>query len=514
MRRLWLTLLCLLLLVPGASLAGEVLDFRLQFGGDGIDTAYDATVLPDGSLVVAGCTQSSAGSGHVQTRAVDPADSAAFSDAWAFRADADGNVLWQYTFGDKHTNDRFVDVEARGDYLYLAGRSERQSYVSLVNPAGEVGEANYMAQRLQGMRICDAGLLLFGSDDINAWAALMDDSGSLLWTYTDSGGTVEAPGEYLCAQEVPDGFLLGGYRGEDGIVMQLGPDGAPRWQASPAGAGITRVLDLATDGEYILLAGYYGLDGSLAVAVRLNARREVDFRIATYGSATGNRFSDVFVGDMGYLFCGAYGGAADGEKLSLFSVINRNRELMDSIQLPLGDVSEIVSLVPTPDGEVWAMGNTTADRGAAHQNVYLSQVARKWFTEAPATPTPKPGPTLLLPGASTPDGALSSCTARIHPTLPKMDFTVEPLEGSQPGLRLVVREHEAPQRVLQTIDFPTDSADALRGELMDFNLDGYADWVYHRKVGMTTEIYEVYLWDPADGQFYATNQSAVTAVNF
>ena len=154
------------------------------YGGAGSDIAYSVTPTSDGGYVVAGRT-SSFGAGS--------------SDAWVFKLDATGAIIWQKTYGGP-AYDRAWSVQATpGGGFVVAGSTDS-----------------------------------FGAGGTDAWVLRIDDAGAFLWQTTYGGaGTDEA---YAIQAMADGGFVVGavtgsfGAGGQDYWVLKLDSNGAVQWE--------------------------------------------------------------------------------------------------------------------------------------------------------------------------------------------------------------------------------------------------------------------------------------------
>ena len=66
-----------------------------SYGGDSYDSLHDALVLDDGSFIMVGLSYAASGStGDRQTAAKGEN-----SDLWVVKADTNGSILWEYSYG-------------------------------------------------------------------------------------------------------------------------------------------------------------------------------------------------------------------------------------------------------------------------------------------------------------------------------------------------------------------------------------------------------------------------------
>jgi hypothetical protein len=154
------------------------------FGGEQDDRAYGLLVTADGGLVVAGVT-ASRGAGE--------------RDAWVFKLDGKGSVVWDRTYGGKRNDEAYAIAAASGDGFVVAGTTESSG---------------------KGAR--------------DGWIFRIDGSGKLLWERTFGGPYWD---ELRSIQQTEDGgFVAAGYTEPAGagahfaLVVRTDRSGHPLWE--------------------------------------------------------------------------------------------------------------------------------------------------------------------------------------------------------------------------------------------------------------------------------------------
>lgn len=143
------------------------LEWQRAYGGSSTDIANAVLQLPDGGYVVAGATSSTDG---------DVSDSHGALDAWVFRLDATGAILWQRALGGSGSDAFFsMDMDLDGG-LVLAGQTTSDN--------GNVGQ-------------------LHGAQD--AWVVKLDLTGAIIWQKTMGGSQTDA---FLDIITTADGGLV------------------------------------------------------------------------------------------------------------------------------------------------------------------------------------------------------------------------------------------------------------------------------------------------------------------
>jgi hypothetical protein len=192
-----------------------------SFGGTGDDTLFALREMPDRSLVLGGRSDSVRGGNKTSTNYGG-------SDFWVIRTDADGNKLWEQTYGGTD-NDFLYSLDVTKDGGLILGGSSSSP------PSGNKTATNY------------------GSSDF--WVVRLDADGIVLWDASYGGSRTD---ELRSLQQTRDGgFILGGfsYSDADGNkttpavfslwadywVVKLGPE-QPELRAVRTNSGCSLVL--------------------------------------------------------------------------------------------------------------------------------------------------------------------------------------------------------------------------------------------------------------------------------
>lgn len=190
-------------------------------GGSERDGSYDVAVLDDGSMIIAGYTNSS-------NQDINPTDYKGGEDAWLVKLDESGNVIWQKTYGGSD-NDvaRTMSYNADLQQLVIAGFSEsidgdlinnkgkKDIWVWTIHPEnGElIWQKNYGGSEddygIDIIWTADNDLVFIAnissddgdvSDYIGAedvWVVRLDASGNLQWESTFGNPGLDAPKQVL-----------------------------------------------------------------------------------------------------------------------------------------------------------------------------------------------------------------------------------------------------------------------------------------------------------------------------
>jgi len=233
------------------------------FGGTAIDRARAIIETRDGGLFVAGATESK-GAGEF--------------DAWALKLDADGELLWERTFGGPATDWASSAVETRDGGLALGGYTQAASgapydfWVIKLNAEGELlwertfgGPATDWATAIAETR--DRGLVVVGHTESKGagaadfWVVKLDAGGELIWDQTFGGADLDYASAVTASGD--GGAVVAGLTGSAGAggldirVLKLDARGEVMWDRLYGGEqdDWVRAVIETRDGGHAL-AGY------------------------------------------------------------------------------------------------------------------------------------------------------------------------------------------------------------------------------------------------------------------
>jgi len=232
------------------------------YGGTGDDFAYSVIQTSDGGYALAGSTDS-----------FGPGE----TNAWLVKTDANGNMVWNQTYGGRATNQATAVIQTSDGGYALAGYTDS-----------------------------------FGAGNYDFWLVKTDANGTMLWNQTYGGtGDDEA---YSLVQTSDGGYALAGYTASYGAGMddfwlvKTDSSGNLKWSQTYGGAGDDEAYSViqSSDGGYAL-AGYTNSTGAGGYdfwLVKTDANGTMLWS-HTYGD-TGDEFGSAVVqtSDGGYAITG------------------------------------------------------------------------------------------------------------------------------------------------------------------------------------------------------------------
>ncbi|WP_345243561.1 PKD domain-containing protein [Nibrella saemangeumensis] len=307
--RRWLSVLVALLwgsLLPTALMAqtAPTIQWNKTIGGSDYDQLSSLQQTTDGGYIVGGWSSSNAGDDKSDNRKGS-------SDYWVVKLDANGNKLWDKTFGGSD-NDLLRSLQQTTDGGYILGGS---------SPSNAGGDKTNDSRGLN-----------------DYWVIKLDASGNKVWDKTIGGSGDDLL--YTVRQTTDGGYILGGHSGsnagdhktndsrglEDYWVVKLDANGAKVWDKTIGGSGRERFSSLqqTTDGGYILGGSSIsnaggdktndsrGLNDYWVVKLDANGAKVWD---KTFGSGGDDYLTSLQqTTDGGYLLGGSSPSKASGDK--------------------------------------------------------------------------------------------------------------------------------------------------------------------------------------------------------
>ncbi|MCX9012532.1 MAG: hypothetical protein OIN66_15620 [Candidatus Methanoperedens sp.] len=242
------------------------------FGGKYYDAATSVQQTPDGGYIVAGTTFTYGAGG---------------SDAWLVKTDANGNKVWDRTFGGVG-NESASSVQRTSDdgfiiagttFTYGAGGSDAwliktdyKGFRMWDRTFGGVGNesASSVQQTPDGGYIIAGTTFTYGAGGSDAWLLKTDSNGTRLWDKTFGGPGNESASSVLRTSD--GGYIIAGTTssygagGSDIWLIKTDANGTRFWDRTFGGTGNDSASSVqqTSDGGYIIsgTTSSYGAGGS------------------------------------------------------------------------------------------------------------------------------------------------------------------------------------------------------------------------------------------------------------
>ncbi len=295
--------------------------WQKTYGGSASDSIHAVQPTSDG-YIAAGSTSSFGAGG---------------SDAWVIKLDANGNTAWQKTYGGSG-DDEFSAIQQTADGGYITAGSTRSfgaggsdAWVMKLDANGNVvwqktyGVAAGWDWAASIRQTSDSGYIVAGSIYAHSsgtvgyydlWVLKLDTDGNVIWQKT-YGGTGD-DGAQSVQQTADGGYIVAGATalaggigatGDKFWVLKLDADGNAAWQKTYGGTGGDEVnsIQQTADGGYIAAgstysfgAGYYNV-----WVLRLSGDGNIVWQKAYGNSAVGDvAYSVQQTTDGGYIVAG------------------------------------------------------------------------------------------------------------------------------------------------------------------------------------------------------------------
>ena len=239
------------------------------FGGYAYDGASAVQQTSDGGYILAGYTGTFF-DGY---------------DAWPIKTDTDGNKVWDKTFGEISFNDFVLAVQQTSDSGYILagytesyGAGDKDFWLIKTDADGDKvwektfgGSSSDQASSVQ--QTSDSGYILagytesYGAGDKDFWLIKTDADGDKVWEKTFGGSSSD---QASSVQQTSDGgYILAGYTesygagGKDFWLIKTDADGDKVWEKTFGGSSedFAYVVRQTSDSGYIL-TGYTQSYGS------------------------------------------------------------------------------------------------------------------------------------------------------------------------------------------------------------------------------------------------------------
>ena len=157
--------LCVLVLLPFITFS-QTIEWKKCYGGTDEERAYEIISCPNNEFLIVGNTESNDG---------DVAFNHGSSDFWLVKINADGDILWENTYGGTNYESAYAITGTQDGGFIMAGK---KNFVD-GNPTNS-----------------------------DFWVIKINASGTVLWENTYGGSSFDIPSEIILTQD--DGFFIAG----------------------------------------------------------------------------------------------------------------------------------------------------------------------------------------------------------------------------------------------------------------------------------------------------------------
>lgn len=356
-----------------------VQEWSKSYGGSNLETAYSMIQTRDGGYALAGYTMSYGAGGP---------------DFWLVKTDAEGNEVWNKTYGGTNQEYAYSVIQTTDDGYAIAGYT--QSYGAGVQDYWLVktdSSGNAQWNQTYGatssdiaysvIQTSEGGYAIAGfSTSFGACALLIktDSAGTKEWSQIYGGAATDAA--YSLIQTADGGYALAGYSssfggGNNFWLVKTASTGTMLWNKTYGGLGTdeARSLIQTRDGGYAL-AGYtdsFGAGLFDFFFVKTDSAGNMFWNRTYGGTGLDRAYSVVQTRDMGYALAGYTNSSGAG--LNDFLFVQTDSTGANPISETYGgQISETAySVIQTLDGG-YALGGYTASLGAGQNDFWIVKV--------------------------------------------------------------------------------------------------------------------------------------------
>jgi len=359
-------------------------------GGRLDDEAHAAVEMRDGGFVLAGHTRSHG----VLNR-----------DAWVLRLDGQGKVIWQKVFGGPLT-EKIFGIAAVSDggvvivgKTYSVGDGGSDVLVVRFGADGEIlWQKTYGGPHNDGARailaLQEGRLLIVGSQGSeigdDAWIMALDRDGEMLWNRKH--GTVGEDGAVSVARALDGGFAIAGYSQRPGLsrfdtwIIRLTSDGRMLWQRHfprgifSAGTGVTP----APDGGFFIsgISQTRSPRTSRSWVIRLAPDGNTVWKILSRWDSSNEAWGLDSTEDGGVIVVSAAKPEGIGRSSARLVRLSADGDIVWSRLLGGATWDRPTAVISTRDGGVLITGYTTG-RGSGYQDVWVVRLNSEGKVEDP-----------------------------------------------------------------------------------------------------------------------------------
>ena len=269
--RIGLSLLLVVLILFSLGFGNSIMQFTVSaagmwsmtYGGTGDDYGWGETVqTSDGGYAITGDTNSSGAGGR---------------DFWLIKTDANGNMLWNKTYGGALDEECGVMCQTNDGGYAIAGYTKsfgvggQDVWLVKTNSLGNMQWSNIYGgtgdeHALSMVQTNDGGYAIvgvtssFGAGGQDVWLVKTDTAGNMQWNKTYGGNSTDYG--YGVVQASDGGYAMAGYThsfgagGDDVWLVKTDTNGNMQWNKTFGGTGTEWAVYLvqSSDGGYAIPA--------------------------------------------------------------------------------------------------------------------------------------------------------------------------------------------------------------------------------------------------------------------
>jgi len=297
----------------GLSFELPPMEWNGTYGGASYDYAYSVVQTSDGGYAVAGCTFSYG---------------AGYSDFWLVKVDAEGNALWNQTYGGTGNEEAHALVQTSdggyaiagytesygaGGYDFWLVKTDRDGYPQWNQTYGGVS-TDYLHSMVQtsdgGYAL--AGITYIGGSYGEFWLVKTDENGDEQWNQTY--GRADSDEAFSVVQTSEGGYALAGrtYSYGEGYndfwLVKTDEEGNEQWNKTYGRSSQDCAYSVVqtSDGGYALVGHAY-LDGESNFdfwLVKTDSNGDAEWNVTYGGAGDDAAFSMAQTSDGGYALAG------------------------------------------------------------------------------------------------------------------------------------------------------------------------------------------------------------------
>ena len=231
--------------------------WKTTIGGENVDKLFSAIATEDGFLLLGSSSYNANGDSH----------------ALIAKIGSNGSLFWSKTYGNATDTVARIAVLAPGGYFMVAGYADPRatnSYDFLLMKIDADGNLVWNktyggvgTQEAHSMTNGPDGYVIVGdtqsqNNDIHAWIVKVDFNGSLQWTATVGGKNADSPSYITAAQD--GGYLVAGFTfsfgagNRDFWLFKINDSGKVLWSCTQGDAGYQEAYNVieTSNNQYVI----------------------------------------------------------------------------------------------------------------------------------------------------------------------------------------------------------------------------------------------------------------------